>query len=162
MCHNVDLYKAVYTQTTRGKEQLLFYGQPFIYEKSVRMPTNQLKRFWRCNQWCANLFKHWNHFGISNNWLLFCTHILFDFSLLNRWNQKCRARVFTLGDVITPLQENHTHSDVIHRKKRVAKKRTDDDKDFSDVDFLLVPSDKKDQSEDEEGAIYCVTYDTTN
>lgn len=58
MCgvRNLDEYKAVYSQTTRGKEQLIFCGQPFIYEKSVRMPNGQMKKFWRCNQWCAQLF----------------------------------------------------------------------------------------------------------
>lgn len=46
-----EQYKAIYSQTTRGKEQLLFCGQPFIYEKSVRMPSGEMKKFWRCNQW---------------------------------------------------------------------------------------------------------------
>lgn len=47
------MYKAVYAQTTRGKDQLLFCGQPFIYEKSIRLPNDQLKKLWRCNQWYA-------------------------------------------------------------------------------------------------------------
>lgn len=54
LCH-LEEYKAVYSQTTRGKEQLIFCGQPFIYEKSVRMPNGQMKKFWRCNQWCDSL-----------------------------------------------------------------------------------------------------------
>lgn len=39
------------------------------------------------------------------------------------WNQKCRARVYTIDDVITPLNKYHTHEDIVKRKKRVAKKR---------------------------------------
>lgn len=50
---HLDMYKAVYTQTTRGKEQLIFCGQPFIYEKSLRLPTGETKKLWRCNQWCV-------------------------------------------------------------------------------------------------------------
>ncbi|XP_055304403.1 modifier of mdg4-like isoform X7 [Sitodiplosis mosellana] len=46
-----DMFKAVYAQTTRGKEQLIFCGQPFIYEKSIRLPSGQMKKLWRCNQW---------------------------------------------------------------------------------------------------------------
>lgn len=80
----------------------------------------------------------------------------------NRWNQKCRSRVYTLGDVVTVLNRFHTHEDVIHRKKRVAKKRGDDDKDFSDIDYLLGPSDKKETSEDEDGTIFCVTYEANH
>lgn len=76
-----------------------------------------------------------------------------------RWNKKCRARVYTIGDNVTPLNKYHTHEDIIHRKKRVAKKRPDDDKDYSDVDYLLVQGDRKETSEDED-AIYCVSsYD---
>lgn len=51
-----EVFKAVYTQTTRGKEQLLFRGQPFIYEKSMRLPTGNTKKLWRCNQWCDTFF----------------------------------------------------------------------------------------------------------
>lgn len=76
----------------------------------------------------------------------------------SRWNKKCRARVYTIGDNVTPLNKYHTHEDIIHRKKRVPKKRTDDDKEYSDVDYLVVQGDKKETSEDED-AIYCVTYD---
>lgn len=78
--------------------------------------------------------------------------------ILCRWNKKCRARVYTVGDVVTPLQKFHTHEEIIHRKKRVAKKRQADDKDYSDVDYLLLQTDKKETSEDED-AIYCVNYD---
>lgn len=53
---NSDMYEAVYTQTTRGKEQLLFCGYPFIYEKSMRLPTNETKKIWRCNQWYDEVF----------------------------------------------------------------------------------------------------------
>lgn len=66
--------------------------------------------------------------------------------------------MYTVGDVVTPLNKYHTHEEIIHRKKRVAKKREQDDKSYSDVDYLLVPADKKETSEDED-AIFCVTYD---
>lgn len=49
-----QMFKAVFSQTTRGKEQLLFCGQPFIYEKSIRLPNGQMKKLWRCNQWCVS------------------------------------------------------------------------------------------------------------
>lgn len=65
--------------------------------------------------------------------------------------------MYTIGDTVTPLNKYHTHEDIIHRKKRVAKKRQDDDKEYADVDYLLVSSEKKDNSEDED-AIFCV-YD---
>ncbi|XP_031625135.1 modifier of mdg4-like isoform X9 [Contarinia nasturtii] len=111
-----EMYKAVYTQTTRGKEQLIFMGQPFIYEKSIRLPDGETKKLWRCNQW---------------------------------WNKKCRARVFTIADKVTPLQLYHKHTEIIYRKKRVTKKRSDDDKEYANVDYLLV-ADKNGNSEDEE------------
>lgn len=38
------------------------------------------------------------------------------------WNKRCRARVFTIGDTITPLNKFHTHEDIIRRKKRVSRK----------------------------------------
>lgn len=71
---------------------------------------------------------------------------------INRWNKKCRARVYTIGDVITPLQKLHTHEDIIHRKKRVAKKNVKRDKDEKQfyVDYLLVTEDKKETSDDED------------
>lgn len=47
------MFKAVYTKTTRGKEQLIFCGQPFIYEKGVRLTNGHMKKHWRCNQWCV-------------------------------------------------------------------------------------------------------------
>lgn len=40
------------------------------------------------------------------------------------WNEKCRARVYTIGDHITPLNKFHTHSHVINRKPRVSKKKS--------------------------------------
>lgn len=39
------------------------------------------------------------------------------------WNEKCRARVYTMNDRITPMNKFHTHSHVINRKPRVSKKR---------------------------------------
>ncbi|XP_062698260.1 uncharacterized protein LOC134284055 [Aedes albopictus] len=74
----------------RGKEQLLYLGQPFVFEKLVMTQNSTPKKIWRCNQW---------------------------------WNQKCRARVYTIGNVITPLNRYHTHSDIIKRKRRVTKKK---------------------------------------
>lgn len=77
---NSEDYKAVYSQTTRGKEQLLFCGQPFIYEKCVRMPNGEMKKFWRCNQWCGtqtNFSKQDSHitWTPANN-LKFCVGFL--------------------------------------------------------------------------------------
>ena len=79
---------AVFTQTMRGKEQLLYLGQPFIFEKKM-LVSGQEKRIWRCNQW---------------------------------WNQKCRARVYTIGSIVTPLNKFHTHSEIVKRKRRTTKK----------------------------------------
>ncbi|XP_055616840.1 modifier of mdg4-like isoform X8 [Toxorhynchites rutilus septentrionalis] len=81
---------AIFTTTMRGKEQLLYLGQPFVFEKLVITSTAQSKKIWRCNQW---------------------------------WNQKCRARVYTIGNLITPLNRYHTHSDIVKRKRRVTKKK---------------------------------------
>lgn len=39
------------------------------------------------------------------------------------WNQKCRSRVFTVNNVITPLNSQHTHVDIVRRKKRVRKQK---------------------------------------
>lgn len=78
----------------------------------------------------------------------------------HRWNQKCRSRVFTLGEAVTVLNKYHTHEEIILRKKRVARKRGDDDKDFADVDYLLAANDKKETSDDEE--IFCVSFDSNN
>ncbi|KAG5672372.1 hypothetical protein PVAND_002504 [Polypedilum vanderplanki] len=79
-----DEHIARYSQTTRGKTQLLYLNQPFIKEKDVKGPNNTVERIiWRCNQW---------------------------------WNEKCRARVYTSNDRITPLNKFHTHSHVINRK----------------------------------------------
>lgn len=82
---------ARYSQTTRGKIQLLYLGQPFVFEKDVKGHNEEvLRKIWRCNQW---------------------------------WNEKCRARVYTIGDNITPLNKFHTHAHVINRKPRVSKKK---------------------------------------
>lgn len=59
--------------------------------------------------------------------------------------------MYTIGDTVTPLNKYHTHEEIIYRKKRVAKKQGKDDKDYIDVDYLLVSGEKKDASEDEEG-----------
>uniref|UniRef100_A0A182JNK2 FLYWCH-type domain-containing protein n=1 Tax=Anopheles christyi TaxID=43041 RepID=A0A182JNK2_9DIPT len=84
---------AVFTTTMRGKEQLVYKGQPFVFEKLVLTSTGQPKKIWRCNQW---------------------------------WNQKCRARVYTIDDHITPLNRYHTHSDIVKRKQRVVKRDKSD------------------------------------
>lgn len=78
-----------------------------------------------------------------------------------RWNKKCRSRVFTIGDTVTPLNKYHTHEDIIHRKKRVARKKQEmkmiNDTENEDVEFYLM-QDKKDASEDDASEIY-VAYD---
>ena len=71
--------------------------------------------------------------------------------------------MFTIAETVTILQKFHTHEEIIHRKKRVVKKRQDDDKEYADVDYLLV-ADKKDNSEaeiegEDEDPIFCVSYD---
>lgn len=38
------------------------------------------------------------------------------------WNKRCRARVFTIGGTVTPLNKYHTHQEIIKRKKREARK----------------------------------------
>lgn len=38
------------------------------------------------------------------------------------WNQKCRARVYTINDEVTLLQDKHTHEEVVKRKKRMTKR----------------------------------------
>jgi hypothetical protein len=74
----------------RGKEQLIYQGQPFIFEKLMRLHDGKCKKIWRCNQW---------------------------------WNEKCRARVFTIDQLVTPLNKFHTHEDIIKRKRRTVKKQ---------------------------------------
>jgi hypothetical protein len=74
----------------RGKTQLLYLGQPFIFEKTIRAQDGNERNIWRCNQW---------------------------------WNEKCRARVYTVDNKITPLNKYHTHSEIINRKRRVVKKK---------------------------------------
>lgn len=124
------------------------------------MPNGQMKKFWRCNQWYDPFHFYSLRFilyKIQNVILILC-----DIFTLIRWNQKCRSRVYTLGDIVTVLHKYHTHEDIIHRKKRVAKKRTEEDKEFSDIDYLLASNDKKETSEDEDGTIFCVTYEPSN
>ncbi|XP_052889312.1 modifier of mdg4-like isoform X19 [Anopheles moucheti] len=88
-CSDSDETLAVFTKTMRGKEQLLYMGQPFVFEKLVLTHLGQSKKIWRCNQW---------------------------------WNQKCRARVYTIDRQITPLNGYHTHSEIVKRKQRVVKR----------------------------------------
>ncbi|XP_026845151.1 GATA-type transcription factor SRE1 [Drosophila persimilis] len=66
--------------------QLIYGGQPFIFEKTLKLSSGEEKRYWRCNQW---------------------------------WNQKCRSRVFTVNDIVCPLNRFHTHEEIVRRKKRV-------------------------------------------
>ncbi|XP_017844608.1 uncharacterized protein LOC108601221 [Drosophila busckii] len=77
---------AIYSATSRGRMQLIYGGQPFIFEKTLKLSTGEEKRYWRCNQW---------------------------------WNQKCRSRVFTINDIVCPLNRFHTHEEIVRRKKRV-------------------------------------------
>lgn len=84
-----EIFKALFSQTTRGRDQLVFCGQPFIYEKCIVLASGELKKLWRCNQW---------------------------------WNKRCRARVYTVNEIVTPLNKYHTHEDIIRRKKRVSRK----------------------------------------
>lgn len=42
---------AVYSATSRGRVQLIYGGQPFIFEKNLKLPTGEEKKYWRCNQW---------------------------------------------------------------------------------------------------------------
>ncbi|XP_075153200.1 uncharacterized protein LOC142226845 isoform X1 [Haematobia irritans] len=42
---------AVYSATSRGRIQLIYGGQPFIFEKKIKLPNNEEKKYWRCNQW---------------------------------------------------------------------------------------------------------------
>ncbi|XP_035777049.1 modifier of mdg4-like isoform X29 [Anopheles albimanus] len=79
---------AIFSTTMRGKQQLLYHGQPFVFEKEVPQGSAEPKQIWRCNQW---------------------------------WNQKCRARVYTIAKLVTPLNGYHTHSDIVKRKQRVVK-----------------------------------------
>lgn len=79
---------AVFSQTMRGKDQVIYHGQPFILDKDIVLRSGEKKRVWRCNQW---------------------------------WSGKCRARIFTVGDHVWPLKNEHTHTEVIRRKKRVAR-----------------------------------------
>lgn len=60
---------------------------------------------------------------------------------------------------MTPLNKYHTHEDIVLRKKRVPKKKQDEDKEYADVDYLM-QQEKKETSEDDE-ALYCV-YDNWN
>ncbi|XP_070137264.1 uncharacterized protein pre-mod(mdg4)-V [Drosophila bipectinata] len=85
-CRSRESSIAIYSATSRGRMQLIYGGQPFIFEKTLKLSSGEEKRFWRCNQW---------------------------------WNQKCRSRVFTINDVVCPLNRFHTHEEIVRRKKRV-------------------------------------------
>lgn len=71
------------------------------------------------------------------------------------WNKRCRARVYTIGDIVTPLNKYHTHEDIIRRKKRIAKKKiepiqsTSAEEEMSHF-FIIESSNKKDRTEDED------------
>ncbi|XP_052567428.1 uncharacterized protein LOC128093746 [Culex pipiens pallens] len=112
--------------TMRGKEQLLYLGQPFVFEKLVVTPTAEPKKIWRCNQW---------------------------------WNQKCRARVYTIGNVITPLNRYHTHSDIVKRKRRVTKKKVAPVSFISAEDAIGSSGDSAGKVMDEEVAEYVVNIE---
>lgn len=82
------LDRVIFTRTMRGKEQVIFHGQPFIQDKEVQLKGGITKRIWRCNQW---------------------------------WSGKCRARISTINDAVTILKDEHTHSEVVMRKKRAVR-----------------------------------------
>ncbi|XP_067641349.1 uncharacterized protein pre-mod(mdg4)-V, partial [Eurosta solidaginis] len=82
---------AIYSATSRGRVQLIYGGQPFIFEKILKLSTGEEKKFWRCNQW---------------------------------WNQKCRSRVYTINDIVMPLNRYHTHEEIVRRKKRTRRAPT--------------------------------------
>ncbi|XP_054726143.1 uncharacterized protein LOC129236013, partial [Anastrepha obliqua] len=84
---------AIYSATSRGRVQLIYGGQPFIFEKILKLATGEEKKFWRCNQW---------------------------------WNQKCRSRVYTINDIVMPLNRYHTHEEIVRRKKRTRRVPTGD------------------------------------
>lgn len=46
-----SLELAVFTRTMRGKDQVMYHGQPFILEREIPLKNGQSKRVWRCNQW---------------------------------------------------------------------------------------------------------------
>ncbi|XP_035900365.1 modifier of mdg4-like isoform X2 [Anopheles stephensi] len=88
-CSDTDETVAVFAKTMRGKEQLIYMGQPFVFEKLVLTHGSESKKIWRCNQW---------------------------------WNQRCRARVYTIDRQVTPLNRYHTHVDIVKRKQRVVRR----------------------------------------
>ena len=73
----------------------MYGGQPFIFEKILKLASGEEKKYWRCNQW---------------------------------WNQKCRSRVYTINDLVIPLNRYHTHEEIVKRKKRVRKSAPDANK----------------------------------
>lgn len=116
-----ETYPAIFSHTTRGREQLIFCGQPFVYEKQNTLANGQVKKLWRCNQW---------------------------------WNKRCRARVYTINNVVSTLNKFHTHEEIIRRKKRVAKKKEKTDEidtgDHPGVFYIVEAADKKDTSLEEQ------------
>lgn len=46
-----DVEVAVFSRTMRGKDQVIYHGQPYILDKEVTLSNGRLKRIWRCNQW---------------------------------------------------------------------------------------------------------------
>lgn len=42
---------AIYSATSRGRVQLIYGGQPFIFEKNLKLAGGEEKKYWRCNQW---------------------------------------------------------------------------------------------------------------
>lgn len=76
---------------------------------------------------------------------------MFNFCIC-RWNKKCRSRVYTVEDIVTPLNRYHTHEEIIHRKKRVTKKKNLSENE--EAGYIVVQPDKKETSEDEDSSIY--------
>lgn len=80
---------AVFQSTIRGRQQLVYMGQPYVFEKSTGD-----RKVWRCNQW---------------------------------WNaRKCRARAYTIGNFVRPIQKYHTHEEIVHRKMPGQRKMKND------------------------------------
>ena len=88
-CCVFHIERAIFTQTIRGKEKVVYRGQPFAMDATVRMSNGRQKRTWRCSQW---------------------------------WSEKCRARIYTIGDLVFPMKKEHTHQDIIIRKQRADRK----------------------------------------
>lgn len=69
------------------------------------------------------------------------------------WNKRCRARVYTINNVVKTLNKFHTHEEIIKRKKRVAKKKQAEKSEpftnetaQADVYYIVDGNEKKEES----------------